>query len=73
MAQKTQVYVENYPLILKAEHICEILGVSKPTAYELFKQPGFPALELPGRIRRVQRDAFFRWLHSQERKMANGS
>ncbi|MED0759104.1 helix-turn-helix domain-containing protein [Aneurinibacillus thermoaerophilus] len=64
MAQTVQKVktVEDYPLILTVNHICEILSISKPTAYELFKRKDFPALPLPGRIRRVQRDAFFRWL-----------
>ncbi|MED0736272.1 helix-turn-helix domain-containing protein [Aneurinibacillus thermoaerophilus] len=64
MAQTVQKpkTIEDYPLVLTVKDICEILSISKPTAYELFKQKGFPTLQIPGRIRHVQRDAFFRWL-----------
>ncbi|MED0670400.1 helix-turn-helix domain-containing protein [Aneurinibacillus aneurinilyticus] len=65
--QKT---VEDYPLVLTAKHICEILSISKPTAYELMKRTDFPTLPIPGRIRRVQRDAFFRWMEGQKGETA---
>ncbi|MET3194107.1 hypothetical protein [Gottfriedia sp. OAE603] len=51
----------DYPLILTAVHISEILNVSKPTAYEVMKLKSFPLLEF-GRCKRVLRDEFFTWL-----------
>ena len=60
--------VEDYPLILTAKHIAEILSVSKPTVYEWMKHEDFPVLPIPGRIRRVHRDEFFDWLINRNRK-----
>ncbi|MED0675825.1 helix-turn-helix domain-containing protein [Aneurinibacillus thermoaerophilus] len=54
--------IQDYPMILTAKEIAEILRVSKPTAYELMKRTDFPLLPFEGRIRRVQRDEFFQWL-----------
>ena len=53
--------LEDYPVILTAEHIAEILMVSKPTAYELMEQTSFPLI-LIGRSKRVLKDQFFNWL-----------
>ena len=46
---------EDYPVILTAEHIAEILMVSKPTAYELMEQTSFPLIRI-GRSKRVLKD-----------------
>ena len=57
--------IEDYPMILTAAHLSEILSVSKPTAYEIMKQPNFPLIELGGRNKRVLKEAFFEWLISK--------
>lgn len=54
----------DYPLILNAEHIAEIMGVSKRIAYELMEYQGFPLVRV-GRLKRVNRDAFFTWLEQK--------
>lgn len=51
----------DYPVILTAQDISQILKVSKPTAYEIMKYTDFPILEI-GRCKRVLRDDFFEWL-----------
>lgn len=51
---------EDYPLVLKAEHISEILGFSKRVAYEIMEQKDFPLVRM-GRLKRVGREAFFEW------------
>jgi len=56
---------EDYPMILEAKHIQEILGVSKPTAYELMERADFPLIRI-GRLKRVTREAFFQWLSEQQ-------
>ncbi|MED3789995.1 helix-turn-helix domain-containing protein [Peribacillus frigoritolerans] len=56
---------EDYPMILTAVHLSEILMVSKPTAYELMEQKSFPLIKL-GRSKRVLRDEFFNWLTQQQ-------
>lgn len=55
---------EDYPLILTAQLISEILAVSKPTAYELMEQPSFPLIRI-GISKRVLNHEFFNWLSSQ--------
>lgn len=55
---------EDYPLILKASHLAEILDITAPTAYKLMKQETFPTIVI-GRCKRVLRDEFFKWLEGQ--------
>ena len=57
--------IEDYPIILTAVHLSEILMVSKSTAYELMEQKTFPLIKL-GRSKRVLRDAFFNWLTQEQ-------
>ena len=57
--------IEDYPLILNAVHISEILMVSKPTAYELMEHSTFPLIRI-GRTKRVRKEAFFKWLSQRE-------
>ncbi|MGG0412578.1 helix-turn-helix domain-containing protein [Peribacillus simplex] len=57
--------IEDYPMILTAVHLSEILMVSKPTAYELMEQKSFPLIKL-GFSKRVLRDEFFNWLTQQQ-------
>jgi excisionase family DNA binding protein len=55
---------EQYPLILNAAHIAEIMGVSKRIAYEIMEYKGFPLVRV-GRLKRVNKESFFNWLDSQ--------
>lgn len=52
---------DNYPFILTAKDISEILKISKPTAYVIMNQPDFPIIKI-GRFKRVLRDEFSQWL-----------
>jgi predicted DNA-binding transcriptional regulator AlpA len=52
---------ESYPLVLTAVDICEILQISKPSAYELMDRSSFPLIKI-GRCKRVLREEFFLWL-----------
>ncbi|MBA2876375.1 helix-turn-helix domain-containing protein [Thermaerobacillus caldiproteolyticus] len=52
---------EDLPIFLTAGDIAELLKISKPKAYELMKQDGFPLIQF-GRSMRVSRDEFFLWL-----------
>ena len=56
--------INDLPIILEAEHIAQVLGISKHSAYELMKRKGFPVLKI-GRLKRVNRDAFFRWMEEE--------
>ncbi|MBR8644210.1 helix-turn-helix domain-containing protein [[Brevibacterium] frigoritolerans] len=57
--------IEDYPMILTAVHLSEILCVSKPTAYELMEQKSFPLIKI-GRSKRVLKNEFFQWLSQQQ-------
>lgn len=57
--------IEDYPFILTAVHISEILAVSKPTAYELMEHSSFPLIRI-GRSKRVLKHEFFNWLTKQQ-------
>jgi excisionase family DNA binding protein len=54
----------DYPLILTVDHVSEIMGVSKRIAYEMMEYKGFPLIRI-GRLKRVNREAFFSWLEKQ--------
>ena len=53
------------PLVMNAEHIANLMGISKANAYTLMHNKGFPTLTF-GKRMMVQRDAFFEWLNSQQ-------
>ena len=54
--------INDYPMVLKADDIAEILRVSKPTAYALMKDPAFPLIKARG-TKRVLRDEFMKWIN----------
>ncbi|WP_423801811.1 helix-turn-helix domain-containing protein [Neobacillus sp. SAB-20_R2A] len=56
---------EEYPLVLTASDISEILRVSKPTAYELMEQESFPLIKI-GRSKRVLKDEFIEWMTTRQ-------
>ncbi|RKD71405.1 hypothetical protein ATL39_2802 [Sinobaca qinghaiensis] len=64
-----QQTMNDFPLLLKVEHVADIIGCSKRVAYELMELTDFPLLRM-GRLKRVQREAFFSWLESQANKPA---
>ncbi|SHR09953.1 DNA binding domain, excisionase family [Mycobacteroides abscessus subsp. abscessus] len=53
--------IGDYPTVLTAADISEILRVSKPTAYELMDRESFPLIKI-GRSKRVLKDDFIQWL-----------
>lgn len=59
-----QKIIEDYPLVLTANHISKILSISKSTAYELMEDRSFPLIRL-GRSKRVTQNDFFEWLSQQ--------
>jgi excisionase family DNA binding protein len=52
------------PLMLSVQHIIDVLGVSRDTAFTLVHKPGFPAMRVGKQIR-VSKDGFRRWLEEQ--------
>ncbi|WP_018764087.1 helix-turn-helix domain-containing protein [Bacillus sp. 105MF] len=59
--------INDYPLVLTAVHVSEILGISKRVAYEIMEYKDFPLVRV-GRQKRVGRDAFFNWLESRSQQ-----
>jgi excisionase family DNA binding protein len=59
---------EDYPLVMTAEDIREILGVGRRKAYEIMEENEFPLVRLGGKLKRVNRDDFFRWLDHKANK-----
>jgi Helix-turn-helix domain len=52
---------EQYPVVLKVEHVAEILDCSKRVAYEIMDRKDFPLVRPSKRLKRVNREAFFKW------------
>lgn len=55
---------KDYPLLLTADHISEVLQISKRKSYEIMEEKGFPLLKL-GRLKRAPREDFFKWIRGQ--------
>lgn len=53
--------IEDYPLIMTAKEIADVLGCSKRTAYSIMDTPGFPKVQLR-KMKWVSRQAFFKWI-----------
>ncbi len=58
---------EDYPLLMTAKHVSEILGVSMRVAYSTMDQKDFPLILLR-RSKYVNRDDFFNWLEQLKKK-----
>jgi predicted DNA-binding transcriptional regulator AlpA len=56
--------IEDFPLILNAKHVSEVLGVSRKKAYAIMNSEGFPLVRL-GHSKRVEKEKFFSWLDRQ--------
>ena len=66
MTQKP--YHENeLPMILSPKLVAEVLGISLPFCYELFRSDDFPAFRISTRWV-VTRDALFEWLDKQSHR-----
>jgi excisionase family DNA binding protein len=61
--QTITTHSHELPLVLKADDIQRLLGLSRVRTYQLLHQRGFPVVRI-GRCLRVPRDAFFRWLEA---------
>lgn len=68
---KQKSYHENeLPLILPPKIVAEVLGISLPFCYELFRSDDFPAFRINKRWV-VLRDALFEWLDKQSHRSKN--
>ena len=57
--------IKDFPITLTATDVSNILGCSKRIAYEVMERKDFPLIRV-GRLKRVNRDAFFKWMESQQ-------
>ncbi len=64
MPLDTMPDVQTLPPVLTMRDVQDYLGISRPKTYELAHTHGFPAVRF-GRVIRVPREAFFRWLDEQ--------
>lgn len=58
---------EDYPHILTAKHIAEIMHISVRKAYEIMDYTSFPLIRLDG-CKRVRKDKFYEWMDQLEHK-----
>ena len=57
--------MENKKLVLNGEELAELLGISKPVAYELTRKSGFPAVRVSERRIIIPVDGLCRWLEAE--------
>lgn len=50
------------------EELCEVLGVSRPTAYQLCKRADFPSVRVSPRRIVIPKDALEKWLAEQAKE-----
>lgn len=60
----TYTTLNQLPLILNAEHVAQLLGISRAGAYELFHRENFPCIRINKRML-VERDKLLAWLEEQ--------
>ena len=69
-------YAPRKPIMERAvynvEEIAALLDINLPRAYEIARQPGFPAVILSPRRIVVPKAAFHRWLNDQASSAAQG-
>lgn len=56
---------KDFPIMLTAIEVAQILGVSKRVAYEIMDTPDFPLIRIR-RSKRVNREDFFTWLEEKK-------
>ena len=57
--------MNNKKLVLNVEELADVLGVSKPTAYELTRRSGFPAVRVSERRIIIPVEGLCRWLEAE--------
>ena len=61
MKECTYKSYDELPLMLNADTVKDVLGISISSAYELMKEKGFPSLKIGSRIV-VPKDKFVEWV-----------
>ena len=63
MKECTYKSYDELPLMLNADTVKDVLGISISSAYELMKEKGFPSLKIGSRIV-VPKDKFIEWVET---------
>jgi excisionase family DNA binding protein len=64
MKKSAYTSYDELPLVISVPEIAKILGIAVAGAYELVKQPGFPAFSVGSRIL-VPKEKFIAWMDTQ--------
>ncbi|MCI1958123.1 MAG: helix-turn-helix domain-containing protein [Clostridia bacterium] len=67
MKNKYKNYDE-LPLVLNAQAISDVLGISRTNAYVLFNKADFPTIKIGAR-KMVARDKFIEWIGNASKKI----
>ena len=67
MKECTYKSYDELPLMLNADTVKDVLGISISSAYELMKETGFPSLKIGSRIV-VPKDKFIEWVEQNAGK-----
>ena len=59
-------------LLLNVSEMAEILGISRPTAYQIMNRADFDAAFYIGRRRKISRAGLEAWIKKQVREGVNG-
>jgi len=60
---------DNYPPVLQAKHVKELLGISTGKTYELFRSDEFPTFFVTPTRMVVVKDDFIAWLYEPRRRI----
>lgn len=58
---------ENLPLVMDVDDVAEALHLDKRNAQMVMRRADFPSFAVTKRKRRINREAFLRWLEEQSR------
>ena len=67
MKECTYKSYDELPLMLNADTVKDVLGISISSAYELMKEKGLPSLKIGSRIV-VPKDKFIEWVEQNAGK-----
>lgn len=56
------------PVMLKADDVAAVMGISRATAFTLVKDPSFPSIRVGPKRIVIPRDKFLSWLEEQADK-----
>ena len=62
----TYTSFDQLPLILNADQVSQLLGISRAGSYALFHHEGFPCIRINKRML-IERDKLLAWLDKQSR------